>query len=183
MTKRAGRSADADTGAERVLLGRVNAAQGLRGEVRVTSFTEDPESLGAYGPLTDAGGRSFTVEALRVIKGSLLAVRLSGVPDRSAAEALKGTEFYVDKSRLPATAEGEWYYEDLVALRAETADGQAIGEVVAVHNYGAGDLIEIRLAGSRQTTYVPFTEAAVPTVDVPGRRIVVVLPEFEDPGD
>jgi 16S rRNA processing protein RimM len=183
MTKRAGKSAGNNTEAERVLLGRINAAQGLRGEVRVTSFTESPESLGAYGPLTDQKGRGFTIEAIRVIKGSLLAVRLADVPDRAAAEALKGTELYVEKSRLPAVDENEWYYQDLVGLRAEDEAGAAIGEVIAVQNYGAGDLIEIRLGDSRQTTFVPFTETAVPKVDIAAGRIVVVLPEFEDPAD
>jgi 16S rRNA processing protein RimM len=164
-----------------VLLGRIKAAQGLRGEVRITSFTELPESIAAYGPLTDQAGRQFTIESLRVIKGSVLAARLSGVDDRSAAEALKGTELYVDKAKLPATEEDEWYYDDLVGLTAEAEDGVEIGKVIAVQNYGAGDLLEIRLKDSRQTTFVPFTETAVPKVDLAGGRVVVVLPELEEP--
>jgi 16S rRNA processing protein RimM len=165
-----------------VLLGRINSAQGLRGEVRITSFTENPESIGAYGPLIDQKGRSFTIDTLRVIKGSVLAVKLAGVADRTAAEALKGTELYVEKSRLPEAAEDEWYYDDLVGLKANAPDGEEIGEIVAVLNYGAGDLLEIRLSGSGQTAFVPFTQAAVPEVDVKAGRVVVIMPvEIDGP--
>src|SRR5262245_26354882 len=143
MSKNAKTPAE-DAGASLVLLGRVSAAQGLRGEVRVTSFTEDPESIAAYGPLTDQTGRSFTIENLRVIKGGVLAVRLSGVADRTTAEKLKGTELYVEKARLPATEPDEWYWDDLIGLRARTPGGEEVGEIVAVQNYGAGDLLEIR---------------------------------------
>ena len=172
-----------DESAGLVLLGRINAAQGLRGEVRITSFTESPESITAYGPLTDQHGRRFTIESLRVIKGSVLAARLAGVADRSAAEKLKGVELYAEKNRLPAAEDNEWYYDDLVGLLAEGEDSEEIGEVVAVQNYGAGDLLEIRLKDSRQTLLVPFTEAAVPKVDVKAGRIVVIPPEFEEPSD
>jgi len=184
MNKRAKTPADDAAGASLVLLGRVSAAQGLRGEVRVTSFTEDPESIAAYGPLTDQTGRSFTIESLRVIKGGVLAVRLAGVDDRSTAEKLKGTELYVDKARLPATDDNEWYWDDLIGLRAQSPGGEEVGEIVAVQNYGAGDLLEIRPAGSRQTMLVPFTEAAVPGVDVAHGRVTVILPEeFDEPGE
>ncbi len=177
MNKRAKSPADKEAGADRVLLGRINSAQGLRGEVRITSFTEDPESITAYGPLTDAQGRSFTIESLRVIKGSVLAVRLSGIADRTTAERLKGTELYVEKARLPPTEENEWYYDDLVGLTAETPEGEAIGQVAAVQNYGAGDLLEIRSKHGGQTTFVPFTESAVPEVDMGAGKVIVVLPE------
>jgi 16S rRNA processing protein RimM len=173
-----------DEGAGLVLLGRINSAQGLRGEVRVTSYTARPEDIAAYGPFTDQKGRSFTVEGLRVIKGSVLAIRLAGIADRTAAEALKGAELYVKKARLPETAENEWYYDDLVGLRAVALDGEEIGEVVAVQNYGAGDLLEIRLKDSRQTAFVPFTEEAAPDVDVKSGHITVIMPEeIEGPLD
>lgn len=184
MNKRAKTPADNAAGASLVLLGRVSAAQGLRGEVRVTSFTEDPEGIAAYGPLTDQNGRSFTIESLRVIKGGVLAVRLAGVEDRGTAEKLKGTELYVDKSRLPATDDNEWYWDDLIGLRAQSPGGEEIGEIVAVQNYGAGDLLEIRPAGTRQTVLVPFTEAAVPEVDISQGCLTVILPEeFDEPGE
>ena len=167
-----------------VLLGRINSAQGLRGEVRVTSYTARAEDIAAYGPLTDQKGRAFTIEEMRVIKGSVLAVRLAGVADRTAAEALKGTELYVEKARLPEAAEDEWYYDDLVGLKAVAPGGAEIGEVVAVLNYGAGDLLEIRLKDSPQTAFVPFTEEAAPDVDVKSGYITLIMPEeIEGPRD
>jgi 16S rRNA processing protein RimM len=180
MTKRARPPAGNEASVSLVLLGRINAAQGLRGEVRITSFTEDPESIVGYGSLTDGEGRSFTIESLRVIKGSVLAARLSGVADRTAAEKLKGTELFVDKALLPPAGENEWYYDDLVGLKAETPDGEVIGDIAAVQNYGAGDLLEIRSRGSKETLLIPFTETTVPKVDVAGGRVVVVLPDEVD---
>jgi 16S rRNA processing protein RimM len=171
-------------GASLVLLGRISAAQGLKGEVRLTSFTGVPQDVAAYGPLTDEAGRRFIIESLRVIKGGVLAVRLAGVADRSAAEALKGTALYVEKARLPATEEDEWYHEDLIGLPALSVAGDRIGEIVAVQNYGAGDLLEIRLTDSRQTVFVPFTQDAVPEVDVKAKRVVVIPPEeFDEPDE
>jgi 16S rRNA processing protein RimM len=184
MTARAKPPAGGDAAASLVLLGRINAAQGLRGEVRIISFTEDPESIAAYGPLTDGEGRSFTIESLRVIKSSVLAVRLSGVADRTAAEKLKGTGLFVEKTRLPPAGENEWYYDDLVGLMAVGPGGEAIGEVAAVQNYGAGDLLEIRREGSKGALLIPFTETAVPEVDRAGGRVVVILPEeFDEAGE
>ena len=145
----------------------------------------DRTNLSVAGPaLSKELGRSFTIEEMRVIKGSVLAVRLAGVADRTAAEALKGAELYVEKARLPEAAEDEWYYDDLVGLMAVAPDGVEIGEVVAVQNYGAGDLLEIRLKDSRQTAFVPFTEEAAPDVDVKSGRITVIMPEeIEGPRD
>ncbi len=105
--------------------------------------------------------------------------RIAGVSDRNGAEALKGLQLYVERARLPATSEDEFYNADLVGLRAEDAEGRRVGTVVAVVNYGAGDLLELRLEGTRKTELIPFTEAYVPVVDVPGNRIVVVLPIAE----
>lgn len=172
-----------EAGAGLVLMGRISAAQGLKGEVRLTSFTGVPLDIAAYGPLTDGAGRSFTIESLRVIKGAVLAAKLSGVADRTGAEQLKGTPLYVEKALLPATEEDEWYHEDLIGLAAMSLQGDEIGAIVAVHNYGAGDLLEIRLKDSRQTVFVPFTQDAVPEVDVKARRVVVILPEELDEPD
>lgn len=172
-----------DGAAGLVLLGRISAAQGLKGEVRITSFTADPADIAAYGSLLDETGKSFIIESLRVIKGTVLAARLSGVGDRTAAEKLKGTALYVEKARLPAVEDDEWYHEDLIGLRAHSPEGDAIGDIVAVQNYGAGDLLEIRLKDSRQTVFVPFTQAAVPEVDVKAKRVVVIPPEELDERD
>ena len=173
-----------EAGAGLVLLGRISAAQGLKGEVRLTSFTGAPLDIAGYGPLQDEAGRIFTIESLRVIKGGVLAARLSGVADRTAAEKLKGTALYVEKARLPATEAEEWYYEDLVGLTALSPAGDEIGDIVAVQNYGAGDLLEVRLKGSRQTVFVPFTQEAVPEVDMKAKRVVVIPPEeFDEPDE
>ena len=164
-----------------VLLGRIGAAQGLRGEVRIATFTESPENIAAYGPLVDAGGRSFTIESVRPLKGAVVVARLAGVGDRTAAEALNGVELHVEKTRLPPPDDNEWYYDDLIGLKAVAPDGTEIGEIGAVQNFGAGDLLEIRLAGvGGQMVFVPFTEAAVPVVDIKAARVVVIMPEEID---
>ena len=106
--------------------------------------------------------------------------RIAGIADRNAAEALKGVELYVGRDRLPAAAEGEFYHADLIGLAAVDPAGKAIGEIVAVQNYGAGDLLEIRLAGSAKTELIPFTETAVPQIDIAARRAVVVMPATTD---
>ncbi len=108
-------------------------------------------------------------------KGGVVA-RLEGVSDRNAAEALKGVELYVDRDKLPAAAEGEFYHADLIGLAAVDPQGKRLGEIVAVQNYGAGDLLEIRLTGAGKTELVPFTEATVPEVDIAAGRVVVAMP-------
>ena len=163
-----------------VLLGRIGAAQGLRGEVRITTFTEIPENIAAYGPLRDAKGRSFIIETLRPAKGTQVVVRLGGIDDRSAAEALNGVELYIEKALLPEPEEGEWYFDDLIGLKAISLEGAEIGEIASVQNFGAGDLLEIRLSEGRRIVFVPFTQAAVPEVDVKAGRVVVIMPEEID---
>jgi 16S rRNA processing protein RimM len=164
----------------RILLGRIAGAHGIRGEVVIHAFTGAPEDIAAYGPLSDeSGARAFAVESVRVTTKGVVA-RLEGVDDRNAAEALKGVGLYVERDKLPAAAEGEFYHADLVGLAAVDASGNRIGEIVAVQNYGAGDLIEVRLAGSAKTELIPFTDACVPEVDVKARRVVMVLPHASD---
>jgi 16S rRNA processing protein RimM len=165
----------ARTGAEkRILLGRIAGAHGTRGEVLITTFTERPEDIGAYGPLEDGGARTFTIEAVRVT-GKGVVARLAGVRDRNAAEALKGAPLYVDRARLPPPAEGEFYHADLVGLTAVDTEGRPVGEVIAVHNHGAGDILEVRLAETGKTELVAFTGTFVPEVDLAARRVVVRL--------
>ena len=163
--------------APRVLLGRIVAAHGIRGEVVIETFTAVPEDIAAYGPLQSAdGARSFELKVLRRHPKGGVVARVVGVPDRNGAEALRGTELYALRADLPEADEGEYYYTDLVGLRVEDANGAALGKVVSVQNYGAGDLLEIRLDGVAITELVPFTDAFVPTVDVAGGRVVVELP-------
>lgn len=164
----------------RVLLGRIAGAHGIRGEVLIKTFTAAPENIGAYGPLSDAGGaRSFKIENVRPTPKGVVA-RVDGIADRNAAEALRGTELYIDRARLPAAEDGEFYHADLVGLAAVDPKGEPVGTIVAVQNYGAGDLLEIRLAGSGKTELVPFTDETVPEVDIATRRVVVVRPATDD---
>lgn len=157
---------------KRVLVGRIAGAHGIRGEVLIRAFTARPEDIGAYGRLSDGSARTFNFKSARATAKGVVA-QLDGIADRTAAEALKGTELYLDRDRLPATGEGEFYHADLIGLAAVDAEGQPLGEIVGVYNYGAGDLIELRLAGSGKTELVAFTEAFVPEVDLAARRVVV----------
>src|SRR5581483_2460984 len=125
------------------LLGAVIGAQGLKGEVRVKAFTESAESLAGYGPLHTRDGRSFTVTAARPVKADEAVLTLAEVQDRTAAEGLKGTELFVPRSALPNPDEEEFYHADLIGLRAEDAEDRVLGIVKAIHNYGAGDVLEI----------------------------------------
>jgi len=167
----------------RILLGRIIAAHGVRGEVVVRSYADDPQAIGTYGPLAapDAG-RTIELRVVRVTPKGVIA-RVSGIADRNGAEALAGTDLYVDRARLPEAGEGEFYHADLIGLAARAPDGAEIGRVVGVHNFGAGDLIEIALAASRQTELLPFSEQYVPEVDMAAGRIVVVMPAPAEPDD
>lgn len=159
----------------RVLIAQIGAAHGVRGEVRLKAFTQDPLNVARYGALESEDGRRFEIEAVRPAKDMLVA-RLKGIADRDAAEALKNVRLYVERAKLPQPADDEFYHADLVGLTVETPGGGAFGTVKAVHNFGAGDLLEIEPAGGGATLMLPFTEAAVPMVDLAGRRIVVEPP-------
>ncbi|MFL1875715.1 ribosome maturation factor RimM [Hansschlegelia beijingensis] len=162
-----------------VQIGVFGAPHGVRGELRVKSFTADPQALAHYRPLTDeAGARRFEVASARLIKDDMLVVRLKDVGDRDAAAALTGVGLFVPREALPpAEDEDEFYYADLVGLRAETVDGARLGQIIAVTNFGADDLLEIRLDRGRRTVYLPFTKAVAPLVDIAGGRVVVQPPE------
>jgi 16S rRNA processing protein RimM len=168
---------------DRVLLGYIAGAHGIRGEVLVKSYTDDPADIAAYGPLSDeAGTRTIAFTKARVATKGVIA-KVDGVEDRNGAEALKGARLYVDRALLPAPDDDEFYYADLIGLDVVTTDGTTIGTVVAIQNYGAGDLVEYRLAGSKRTELLPFNEIFVPDVDLDARRITVVLPETDDDED
>ena len=161
----------------RVLLGVVAAPHGVRGLVRIRSFTEDPMAIASYGALSDeTGQKQYRVEALSAVKGAVLA-RIEGVADRTAAEAARGLRLYVERSALPATSEREWYEADLIGLAAVGRDGRDRGKVVAFHDFGAGRTMEVSGgSASRSSVMLPFTDAVVPEVDVEGGKVLVDPP-------
>lgn len=165
--------------AQRICVAQIGAPHGVRGEVKLWPYTADPQSVRDYGPLeTEDGSARFEIEALRAAKNHLV-VRLRGVNDRNAAERLTNTKLYVPRERLPETeSDDEFYHADLIDLAVVDASGNALGSVAAVHNFGAGDLIEIKPTQGALTVLLPFTEAAVPVVDLAGKRIVVDAAEF-----
>lgn len=165
-------------GETRVLLGSFANAHGIRGEVQVRTFTGTPEAIASYGPLSDkAGTRTFKLKVVRVTDKGIIA-RVDGISDRNAAETLKGIDLYVDRAKLPVASEGEYYHADLIGLRAVSPDGDEIGKIIAVANFGASDLLEIQLKGGTATEYVPFTDACVPSVDLAAGVATVVMPEM-----
>jgi 16S rRNA processing protein RimM len=163
--------------AERICVAQIGGAHGLRGEVKLKSFTADPMAVSDYGPLTtEDGSATFEIEAVRAAKGHLIA-RFRGIADRDTAERLANVRLFVPRERLPPLATDEYYHADLIGLSAITADGTEVGTVVAVHDFGAGDIVELLPLGGGTTIMVPFTPAFVPSVDIANGRIVVVSPE------
>jgi 16S rRNA processing protein RimM len=164
------------SGDDRVLVGQVGAAHGIRGEVRVKSFTDPIDAIADYGPLGSSKGGRLTIDRMRD-QGTMLVVKFHEVADRTAAEKLNGAELFVDRSALPETEDEEtFYHTDLIGLAVVDEAGKRLGEVVAVPNFGAGDLLEVRPAEGA-SFYLPFTLACVPVVDVKGGRVVVTPPE------
>lgn len=164
-----------------IRVGRITGVHGIKGEVVIAASTHRPEDVAAYGPVSDAEGRrSFVIESVRTSSKGVVA-KLAGVTDRTAAEALKGTDLYVPRDRLPPPAEGEFYASDLIGLEASDPSGARLGRVVDVPNYGAGDLLEIDPGDGRPTLLVTITEGTVPVIDIAGGRVVVAMPtEAED---
>lgn len=167
----------------RILIGEFGRAHGVRGEVRLRSFTEDPLAIASYSPLTDEDGTRFTLAHLRAAKGppgEMLVARVEGVASREEAEALAGTKLYLPRERLPEPEPDEFYLADLIGLGAEDESGRNVGSVIAVHDFGAGDILEIAPAGGGRTVMVPFSKAFVPTVSVAARRLVIAANDFLD---
>ena len=161
-------------GKEKVLVGLITGAHGIKGEVKVRSFTADPEAIAHYSPLETAAGNRITVVKLRAQKDGFIA-SLKGVSDRNAAEALRGTELFVPRARLPEAAGGEVYIHDLIGSPVMLKDGAKLGEIVGIENYGAGDLMEVRIEGRKDTVLIPFASSYVLEADA--EKLVVDLPE------
>ena len=161
----------------RVCLGQIGAPHGVRGEVRLRSFTADPAAIAGYGALETEDGRKLAIESLRAAKDHFVAT-LAGVHDRNAAAVLSNVRLYVPRERLPKLDEpDEFYHADLVGLAAVDRNGRKCGTVIAVHNFGASDLIEVRPSAGGETQLLPFEERTVPEVDLPAGRIVIAPPE------
>jgi 16S rRNA processing protein RimM len=161
----------------KVCVARIGAAYGVRGEVKLWSFTEDPVAVVRYGPLeTQDGAQCFEIESMRPAKNHFVA-RIAGVADRNAAEKLRNIDLYIPRARLPKIEEANtFYHADLIGLDVVTPDGAQIGTVHAVHNFGAGDIVEIVPIESGDPLMLAFNEITVPKVDLAAKQIVVVLP-------
>lgn len=164
---------------QKVCVGMITTAHGVRGVVKVKSFTTCAEDFAAYGDLQDVTGkRTFQVEIVGENKDQFL-VQIDGINDRNKAEELRGVKLYVDRGLLPETAEDEFYYTDLIGMTAKSPEGEIIGSVVAVYNFGAGDMLEIKKQDS-SLELVSFSDNTVPTVNVKERELMVKMPETVD---
>lgn len=160
-----------------VCLGRIGGPHGVRGAVHIQTFTERPEDVAAYGLLvSETGGRSYRLTVQKRAKSGVIA-RIDGIDDRGAAQALKGVLLFVDREVLPAAGTDEFYHADLIGMKAVGVDGAPLGEIIAVQNFGAGDVLELRAANSGKTIMVPFSQDVVPTVDMAGRVVRIDLPD------
>ena len=167
-----------------ILLGQIGAAHGIKGEVRIATHTQDPLAIGNYGPLdTDRPGLTITITKLRLQKNVVVA-HIKGISDRTAAEKLNGVNLYLDRSRLPEPEdEDDFYHADLLGLEARLESGVILGQVSAIPNFGAGDLIEIRDPQSGDTYLYPFTKAVVPTIRINEGYLIIVVPLDVDEGE
>ncbi|MGL4322004.1 MAG: ribosome maturation factor RimM [Paracoccaceae bacterium] len=163
-----------------ICIGSIAGSYGVQGEVRLKSFCAEPSDIASYGPLTtEDGGRSFVVKLSRPVTGGYGA-RLSGITTKEQADALRGAALFVDRAKLPSLPDDEFYHADLIGLAVHDTGGAAMGRVIAVHNHGAGDLLEVQPDGPKSAILLPFTRAIVPTVDLKARRIIVDVPEGLD---
>lgn len=163
-----------------ILLGEIGSAHGIRGEVAIRTFTENPADIAAYGALSDkTGDRTFVIANVRVTSKAVIA-KIRGIDDRTAAEKLRNIKLYIKRGRLPEPEAGAFYYEDLTGLKAVDQTGAELGTIAGVVNFGAGDLLEVARPGERETLLVPFTLDAVPSVDLASGTVSVVPPDFAE---
>ncbi|MCE3233515.1 MAG: ribosome maturation factor RimM [Rickettsiaceae bacterium] len=166
-----------------VCVAKITSAHGIRGAVKIKAFTQFADSLEEYAPLYSKDGKQeFDIEILSV-KEDMLIVKIKGVNTRNEAENLKGRELYADKNLFPQLEEDEFYYDDLIGMGVIYEDGEEFGEVIAMHNYGGGDLIEIKPTGAQENALFPFTKEIFPEINIEDGTIVIIPPEFEFVGD
>ena len=168
--------------ARSVLLAAVIGAQGLKGEVKVKTFTATPQALSRYGILHTKDGRKLAVTAFRPAKQGEAVLAFEGVRDRNAAEALKGTELFVERASLPEPSEDEFYHADLIGLEARDHEGRTLGKVIALHNFGASDVIELERSDG-DSVHLAFTKETVPVINIADGFIVVAVPEDDEDND
>jgi 16S rRNA processing protein RimM len=161
---------------DQVLVGVIVGAHGIKGEVKLKSFTSEPLSIGRYGPLQSASGQKFEITKLKAAKDGFIA-SFKGVVDRNEAETLKGNELFVSREKLPKLKDHETYAHDLMGLDVFIEGGNKLGKLVGMPNYGAGDLLEVAIDGDSETILIPFTDAFVPQTDFTAGKIIVNLPE------
>ena len=172
------RVSDSSTRTPLVAVGVIIGAHGIRGQVKIRSFTDNPEDILAYGALLNKEGtRRFEVRIEGETKGGIIA-SLKGVTDRNVAEQMRGTELFVDRNNIPEADEDEFAYDELIGLNASSADGTLIGKITAVLNFGANDVIEIRMAATGKKELLPFTKVVFPEIDVKAGKVIVDMPEM-----
>lgn len=164
------------TPSETIIVGAISGSYGVKGEVRVKSFCAQPEAIETYAPLTDAQGRAYHLAILRPIKNGF-AARIAEIATKEEADALKGVELFARRDQLPSLPDDEYYHADLMGLTVLDTGGTVLGTVKLVHNHGADDLLEVQLPQSSDTFLLPFTRAAVPTVDLDAGRLIADPPE------
>ncbi len=162
--------------ADKVCIGAIAGAHGVRGDLRVRTFTARPEDVGAYGAVETDDGRRLALHVVRPLKDGLVAARVAGITDRDQAEALRGQRLHVPRTALPAPEDDEFYHADLIGLAVQRSDGAALGTVAAVHDFGAGDILDIVPADGGESVLMPFTRETVPVVDVAGGRLIADPP-------
>lgn len=157
----------------RVVMAVVGAPHGVRGEARVKSFAGDPLAIADFGTLFSADGTAYEIEGGRLLKDDMLVVKFAHLSTPEAVKALTGTELFIDRANLPEPDEEEFYHADLIGLDVAEAGGEPFGKILAIHDYGAGDILEIRPAGGGGTWLLPFTRAAAPAIDLAARRVTI----------
>ena len=165
-----------------IVIGKCGAPHGVRGQIRVKSYTGDPGALGSYGPLHLPDGRKLVISQLRILRHDMLVVNFVGISQRETAEALSGLELMVPRTALPKSGVEEFYHTDLINLAVRLENGEILGNIRAVLNFGAGDILEIAPGGAGEALLLPFTKAVVPHIDLKAGHVLVVLPgEIEVP--